>query len=223
MAIENLSELTNLGVATVQQAKPKDDSLGQAEFLKLMTTQMTHQDPMKPMQNGEFLSQLAQFGTVSGIQDLQKSFSEFAGSISSSQALQAASLVGKSVLIPSKEAVVSLNKNLKGEVNLPASANDVVVQIQKKSGETVKELNLGRQSAGNVKFEWDGLLNDGTFADPGVYRIKAFATIDGQNTGLETFVVADVNSVSMANGQRGIQLGLNGLDSTAFNQVKQIF
>ncbi|MGZ4955340.1 MAG: flagellar hook capping FlgD N-terminal domain-containing protein, partial [Methylobacter sp.] len=52
-------------------AATKKTSLGQDEFLKLMTTQMTHQDPSQPMQNGEFITQMAQFGTVSGIQDLQ--------------------------------------------------------------------------------------------------------------------------------------------------------
>ena len=45
-----------------EQAKTKDD-LGQSEFLKLMLTQIKYQDPLKPMEGGEFLSQLAQFGT----------------------------------------------------------------------------------------------------------------------------------------------------------------
>ena len=68
----------DLGLATIEGNAPKKKSLGQAEFLKLMTTQMTHQDPTKPMQNGEFLAQMAQFGTVNGIQDLQASFKDFA-------------------------------------------------------------------------------------------------------------------------------------------------
>ncbi len=76
------------------------------QFLKLMTTQMTHQDPTKPMENGQFLTQIAQFGTVSGIQDLQKSFGDFANSINSSQALQATSLVGRYVSAPGTKGVV---------------------------------------------------------------------------------------------------------------------
>ena len=50
------------------------DKVGQDQFLELMITQLKNQDPMKPMDNGQFLSQMAQFGTVSGINDLQKSF-----------------------------------------------------------------------------------------------------------------------------------------------------
>jgi len=65
-------------------------------------------------------------------------------------------------------------------------------------------------------------LPDGTFANPGVYKINASASIDGNNTQLETFVQAGVNSVNMASGNKGIQLGLNGLDNVGFNQVRQI-
>ena len=74
--------------ASLEKAK-KQATLSQDQFLKLMTTQMTHQDPSEPMKNAEFLSQMAQFGTVSGIQDLQQSFANFATSINSDQALQA--------------------------------------------------------------------------------------------------------------------------------------
>jgi flagellar basal-body rod modification protein FlgD len=86
----NLTTTTlNATTAAESRAKAKKQStLGQDQFLKLMTTQMTHQNPNEPMKNGEFLSQMAQFGTVSGIQDLQESFANFATSINSDQALQ---------------------------------------------------------------------------------------------------------------------------------------
>jgi flagellar basal-body rod modification protein FlgD len=90
--VNSVETYKGLGVSTSDTVAPKKKSLGQDQFLKLMTTQMTHQDPTKPMQNGEFLSQMAQFGTVSGIQDLQQSFKDFAASIGSDQALQAAKL-----------------------------------------------------------------------------------------------------------------------------------
>ena len=76
MAIQGaVNPYSNLTVTPKPEtaATPKKTSLGQEQFLKLMTTQMTHQDPTKPMENGDFLTQIAQFGTVSGIQDLQKS------------------------------------------------------------------------------------------------------------------------------------------------------
>ncbi|HEU4618215.1 MAG TPA: flagellar hook capping FlgD N-terminal domain-containing protein, partial [Gammaproteobacteria bacterium] len=47
------------------------DKLGQADFLRLMITQLRNQDPFKPMESGEFLGQIAQFGTVSGIDEVR--------------------------------------------------------------------------------------------------------------------------------------------------------
>ncbi|MGZ5045063.1 MAG: flagellar hook assembly protein FlgD, partial [Methylobacter sp.] len=66
-AANNYSNLTTTSTPVVATAAKKT-TLGQADFLKLMTTQMTHQDPTKPMENTEFITQMAQFGTVSGIQ-----------------------------------------------------------------------------------------------------------------------------------------------------------
>ena len=55
------------------QNKPKDE-LGQSQFLELMLTQIKYQNPLQPAESGEFLSQLAQFGTVNGITELRSSF-----------------------------------------------------------------------------------------------------------------------------------------------------
>ena len=60
-----MDAIKGLGLTTAPTNKPKRNALDQEQFLKLMTTQMTHQDPTKPMQNGEFITQMAQFGTVS--------------------------------------------------------------------------------------------------------------------------------------------------------------
>jgi len=224
MAISAIETFQNLGLTTsADKVEPATQELGQEQFLKLLTTQLTHQDPNKPMENGDFLAQMAQFSTVEGIGELNESFSEFASSISSGQSLQAATLVGQSVLVPGNEALMSLTKGMTGEVVLNDSTSNLKVNILDSNGQTVKTLNLGRQDQGNIAFEWDGLLEDGTYTDPGVYRIRAEAEIGGNNTILQTFVNADVESVALGRGNDGIQLGLAGLDNVNFNEVKKIF
>jgi len=226
MAIGAIDTYQNLGLATSADkatAEPKTQELGQAEFLKLMTTQLTHQDPNKPMENGDFLAQMAQFSTVSGIGDLNDSFAEFASSMTSGQSLQAATLVGQSVLVPSTEGLMPLTKNMTGEVVLKGNTSDLKVSFSDSSGQTVKTLHLGAQEEGNVAFEWDGLLDDGTYADPAVYNIYAEAEVDGKNTALQTFVNADVESVALGNTSDGIKLSLAGLGEVNFNEVKKIF
>jgi flagellar basal-body rod modification protein FlgD len=212
-----------LGVSTSDSVAPKKTSLGQDEFLKLMTTQMTHQDPTKPMQNGEFLTQMAQFGTVSGIQDLQQSFKDFAASISSDQALQAASLVGRTVSAPSEQGLLAAGGEIKGTVDLPASSSNVNLKIlDPVTGDVIGTKSMGVQSAGSVPFVWDGMNDKGNLAHPGVYKVQVEASIDGINTVFQPDIQSRVESVSMDSGKNGIQVNLAGLGAVNFNQIKQI-
>ena len=212
-----------LGVSTIDTVAPKKKSLGQEQFLKLMTAQMTHQDPTKPMQNGEFLSQMAQFGTVSGIQDLQQSFKDFAASISSDQTLQAASLVGRTVSAPSEEGLLAAGGEIKGTVDLPASSANVNLKIlDPLTGDVIRIKNLGGHSAGPVPFVWDGMNDKGNLASPGVYKVQVEASMDGINTVLQTEIQSRVESVSMGSGKNGLQVNLAGLGAVNFNQIKQI-
>lgn len=225
MALSSLETYQNLGLSPVAEkpGKPPKQALGQEQFLELMTTQMTHQDPSKPMENGDFLAQMAQFSTVEGISSLNKSFADFSTSITSGQALQAASLVGQSVLVPSGKGVVSLDNSLSGEVVLKNSTDNLQISFQNSSGETVKTIQLGQREEGNVSFDWDGLLDNGTHAEPGEYKIIAEANIDGDNTVLETHVNAGVESVALGGANKGVMLTLAGLGDVGFNEVKKIF
>jgi flagellar basal-body rod modification protein FlgD len=226
MAIQSATnQYSNLTVTPKSNtvAATKKTSLGQAEFLKLMTTQMTHQDPTKPMENGQFLTQIAQFGTVSGIQDLQKSFGDFAGSITSGQALQATSLVGRYVSAPGKQGLLQVGGNISGNVVLPGSATSVQVKVTNAaSGEVELTSELGTHSAGNVPFSWDGTNSNGVMSSPGVYKIEATAYIDGKNTVMTTDINSKVDSVSMGTGANGVKVNLAGLDSVNFSDIKQI-
>lgn len=226
MTTSAIDTFKGLGLATTEtsaaQSKAKQ-SLGQEQFLKLLTTQLTHQDPLKPMENGEFLGQMAQFSTVSGIQDLQASFKEFATSISSDQALQAAGLVGRYVAAPSEEGLLRSGGTIAGDFDLPSSSPKVTVKvINPQTGAVVKTLDFQSQSAGKVAFEWDGLDGNGQFADPGVYKIQAEASLDGKNTALTTNIQSQVESVTMASGKTGLQVNLLGLGPVAFTKIKQI-
>ncbi len=213
-----------LGLSTTETGNTvKKQTLGQDQFLKLLTTQLTHQDPMKPMENGEFLGQMAQFSTVSGIQELQASFKDFVGSMSSSQALQASGLVGRTVSAPSQEGLLGAVGNLSGDFELSSSSPSVKIKIiNPKTGETVKDMELQDQASGTIPFSWDGEDNNGTRANPGVYKVEVSTLVDGKNTVLPTNIKSQVSSVTMANGGTGLMVNLNGLDPVKFSQIKQI-
>ena len=97
--------IDQLGIQKKQQEEAKKKgSLGQDEFLKLMVAQLQNQSPMKPQDNGEFLGQMAQFSTVAGLQDMQKTLDNLSNSLVSNQALEASSMVGRFVRVPGESA-----------------------------------------------------------------------------------------------------------------------
>lgn len=71
-----------------------NSQMGQSQFLQLLIAQMKAQNPMEPTSSQEFLGQLAQFSTLSGIETLNANFSQM---LSLQQLTQGANLIGKSV------------------------------------------------------------------------------------------------------------------------------
>ncbi len=93
--------------------------------------------------------------------------------MNSDQALQAANLVGRTVLVPGDEGLLAAGGSLNGKVVIPDNASSVAVDILDSNGGLVKQINLGAQSPGQAGFSWDGLDSDGTVANPGTYKIRA--------------------------------------------------
>lgn len=218
----NIERLQELGLIRQDPPKKPRNELGQEDFLKLMVTQMTHQNPLKPMENTEFLTQMAQFGTVSGIQSLQKSFTDFANAISSDQTLQAAGLIGRKVLVPGDQALLAAGGDIQGAVELSKPATAITVKILDASGAVVRVLDLGAHDRGQVEFKWDGLKDDGTIADPGMYRIQAEGLVDGEHLQLSTLVVAPVESIAAKPSGYGLSVELPGLGKVDFKDIRQI-
>jgi len=204
-----------------EEAK-KRDTLGQKDFLELMIAQFENQNPNKPMDNGDFLAQMAQFSTVSGIQEMQKSFNELSSSLVSNQALQASSLVGRQVLVPSDVVELTEQGGMSGAVELTESTSDLVISIQNDAGQLVKRLSMGSQAPGMIKFDWNGTGENGEALPAGKYSMVAEAkTANGQRE-LQTLVVVPVESVSLGRAGQSMTLNIGGLGSVGMNAVREI-
>jgi flagellar basal-body rod modification protein FlgD len=209
---------SNLGLA-LQQSDKKRTELGQDAFLKLMTTQMQHQDPFKPMESGDFLGQIAQFSTVSGIQSMQESLAGLSTALTSNQTLQAATLVGHGVMVPGDEAYLFSEGGIAGAVEMEASGA-VVVEITDAAGQVVRRMDLGTQPAGDAPFAWDGLDESGNRVAEGVYGVRANVSSGGASEAAATQVMGMVSSVSL--GSAGLSLNLYGMDPVALSAVREI-
>src|SRR3989338_4196707 len=202
-----------------QGSTAQNKELGKNEFLNLLVAQLNNQNPLEPQGNGEFIAQLAQFSQVEGIEKLNTSMGSLLSGYQSSQALQASSLVGRKVIVPSETAVVDTSESFKASLVLPASSSNVYVNIYDKAGAAVGRVNLGEQAAGNVSFIWDGKDASGKLLPPGTYKFEAQATYADGTKGLYTMLPANVE---VTLGGKELMLNLAGLGSVPMSQVQVI-
>lgn len=213
---------TTLGLAGTTEPAKDNTQLQLEDFLELMVTELTHQDPFDPMDNSELATQISQFAAVSGIDELNNSFTGLSDSLLSDQALQASNLVGRDVLVPLNSGYLAAGGSIDGVVGLNSSASYVTVRVSNSSGELVKEINLGNQPKGETHFSWNGLDENGEAAPPGQYSITAEATVDGETLAPYTLIEARVDSVSIGAPGQEMALNLQGLGPISFNDVAEI-
>ncbi len=207
---------------SAQQTQTAQESeLGQQEFLTLMLEQIKNQDPFKPMENGDFLAQMAQFSTVNGITEMQGSLENMAAGFQSSQVLQASSLVGKNVLVPADEYNYKQGEALTGSVSLPAFAQGVTIEYLDPNGGLVAKQSLGQNDAGLVDFTFNGLDEDGNPIDDQPLILKASFFNGQEQESAITMVQSKVDSVSLSISG-GASLAINNVGNKDLSQVVAI-
>jgi flagellar basal-body rod modification protein FlgD len=198
-------------------------TLGGTDFLTLMLAQLQNQDPTNPVDSSTFLTQLSELSEVQGITQLNTSFTALSNSLSSSQALQASSLLGHQALVASSTATLPTNgATITGAVSVPQTSSSVTVNVLNSSGVLVQQVNLGAQSSGIANFTWNGTESNGSQAPAGQYTLSA--NVDGVSSGtaIPTYVNGTVQSVTMGAGSTGLTLNIAGLGSVPFSSVMQI-
>ena len=208
------------GGAAAATRDRKDDALGQADFLLLMTEQLKHQDPLNPMENSAFLGQLAQFSTVQGIQELNSQVQNFSSALASDQILRGAALVGHTVLVPSGKVALPEDGGATGAVAAPG-AGTVLFEVTDANGQKVREFSVEAARAGEVAFAWDGTDAAGGRLPAGAYGIKAtWLDNSGKAEVLDTYVHGRVESVTV--GSDGLYLNLPGLGTAPLDYVLRV-
>ncbi len=204
--------IPGLGSNTSSSGTGAAQSLGQQDFLELMIAQLQNQDPMAPMENGEFLGQMAQFSTVSGISDLQGSVDTLTGVFSSSQLLDASSLIGREVMIMSTTLEGGDARAAAVELS---SGGPVSVRIQNAAGELVQTLSLGTRSAGMVDFQIPEL-------PAGIYSVQA---VVGEGSGarqVDVLVADKIRGVTLDRSGGATTLELAQRGSLSLSDVRHI-
>ena len=218
---QSLSAILNkLGINSSEKSNmPKaKDQLGQEDFLKLMTTQLQNQDPFAPMENGEFIAQMAQFSTVTGITSMDESLKNVAAKLGETRIATAANMLGHSVLVPGKIARADNDGSVNGVIDLPSASTNVNVVFKSQNGEIIDTINLGNQSSGLVGFAWHGAPKDMIENDEPIF-VEAYANSGKGMEGVSSSIFAEVLSSSAGDGDSGVMLDVRDYGTISANEV----
>ena len=210
-------------IAALQKSSASSTSKtdeAQSRFLKLLTEQLKNQDPLNPMDNAQMTSQLAQISTVDGIAKLNTTLTALLQDSQSSEAMQAAALVGKGVMVEGKALTLSGSKAY-GGFELTSAADKVTVTIKDSAGTEVRKMELGSFDAGVFNFAWDGKTTNGSQAVDGKYTMSIAATRGSDDVKPIALQLTTVNSVlRTSKGEVSLDVGSGNLVS--LTDIKQI-
>ncbi len=187
----------------IGSAVGQNQTLGQDAFMKLLVAQIQHQDPLNPQSNTEFVSQLAQFSSLSEQTNTNKLLELVSIQQKGLANTDDVQLIGKSVTV-SGNTMTSTGQGyaVPGSFTLGAAAASVTVTVSDASGNPVRTVNVGAHGAGVTQFSWDGRNDTGTVQPAGSYKIAVTAKdAKGNAIDVATTTTGVVKSVSYdANG-----------------------
>ena len=186
----------------------KGTTMGKQDFLKLLVAQLQHQDPLQPMENTEFVAQLAQFSSLEQQISTNDNLSLIQVGQTAMTNSQVAGLIGKEV--EAKAGVLQLQKAGPASINftLPGAAKNVTIQIKDAKGNLIRTLTQKDMASGTNSVTWDGKDTVGNVMSAGTFTLDISAK-DAANKTLDvsTKFKGKVTGVTYENGIPVLEVG----------------
>lgn len=177
--------------------KGPNQTLGQDQFLNLLVAQLKNQDPLKPVDNGEFIAQLAQFSQLEQTKQMTTALNKFIERQDAANTQNLVALFGRQVSAAGSTAVLASGKPTTLSYRLGGDASSVVVQVSDAAGIPVRTMSVGSQGAGAQTVTWDGRGDRGNLLPEGRYSFAVVATAGPDRpvaaTTLQTGTVTGLN------------------------------
>jgi len=176
-------------------------ALGRDTFLRLLTTQMQNQDPSSPMDNEEFVAQLAQFTSLEQLMGIQSNLESVYMAISAMNNASMASLLGTDVVAIGNGVHVGESGSVDLHWEAQTEATTASVTVLDADGHPVYNEELGSLEAGEGSFTWDGKDENGERVPEGDYTfvVNAFDQ-SGQPVAVQTLVVGTIDEMDYSTG-----------------------
>lgn len=211
---------TGTSSAAAASTPARDPSeMGQKDFLTLMLAQLQAQDPLNPMDNGEFVAQLAQFSTVSGLEKINSSVESVTAGISDLRVASASTMLGRQVLVQGDVTRPDAAGGIHGAVDLAEDATSVVVTFANaETGEILQAIPYGAQPKGTMAFDWAEVPPDLTRLRAPI-RVGVSVTTGAGTRTVDPQVYARVMSASSSGTDLTLQIedhgAVNALEVTS--------
>jgi len=216
-------ELAHAKAANAANAKKTE--LDQDDFLQLMITQLKNQDPFKPLDPSQYVGQLAQFSSVSGLKEMNASLAGLTASLRGNQVLDGAAMIGRTVVAEGSQvylpAVSDDRVGIAGAIDVPKGTSALQLIVKDASGATIKTeaLNI---TPGMRGFAWDGKNDAGTAVKGGAYTVEILANVAGKNQSLKTSIAAGVSSVALDPSTGALLLDTDTLGEIPMSDVERV-
>lgn len=196
---------------TQKSAKP--DSLGKDDFLKLLMAQITHQNPLNPMDSQSMMNQLTSMGSLEQLITINDSLGKLNKTQSEIARANTFAFLDKDVKIRGNTVEVTRGRSSGVQFQIPSGADTVRLTVIGANGEAVRSINLGAHSAGMHPVAWDGLDKQGNLAPDGKYRFQIVAKDpDNRQLPVDVFRQGKVSGVKFGAGSPKLNIGGEEID-----------
>ena len=183
----------------------------QSEFLNLMVAQVQNQDPLNPLDGAQYVSQLAQFSMVEGIENLRVLQQQSLSADKTSQILQSTSLVGKDVSAPTTSLTLAKEQDVTGQIALTSPADSVSLKVYNSNGKLVATKAWAGSSQGTLDYDLGTL-------PAGSYRFVTRASSAESASQPQNYVNAEVERVALPDSGE-IQLEVTGVGTVSLTNI----
>ncbi len=176
MFVNPLLNVATSAAPSLNKSTSPNKLVSENTFMNLMVKELQNQNPLEPMSNTNFISELAQFSSMNQLKSMNSTLKSLVSSQNQVALGSTVNLIGKTVQAKGDSFGFTSGTGMPLKYSLPRNANSVSLDIYNGSGNLVYNTKLGPQNLGPQSFNWNGLENSGSSAPSGNYSFSVNAT-----------------------------------------------